>query len=660
MTRRIGRAIGSVVLVGALLSLFPATAMAADSVPKVTVGVGQAFLIAFGYYLAQGPWLAGLGFFTLYRPLVAGMLVGLILGDPAKGTVVGATINLVYLGFISAGGTIPSDPALAGWVGATLAIAGGLDPASVLAPSIGIALIGTVIFNVRLTGAVVIAHWADSFAERGSIRGVALMNWLPSQIWLFCLTFIPVFLVTLNGIQYLIDILNALPIWVLSGLAVAGGMLTAIGIAMNMRFVFRGPVMPYFFLGYLLVVASGGAISIVIVAALGLALAYLHVQFVGARAAAAATAPDAAASAEASSTAEATGASAAAPSVTVSSPPTGDLRVTRGDLIRSWLLWTFFSHSTYNYERLQGVGFAHAMTPIIRRLYHTPADISAALKRHLVFFNTDPVIGGVIHGAVIAMEEQRANGADIDDDAINSVKAGLMGPLAGIGDTIDQGAILNILLALGIGIAGVSRDGTVTGTGNVLGPILFLILVPVVFLSMAYVFWMQGYQRGRMFVLDVLRSGLLARVTLGASVLGNIVLGALAASFVTVFVGPTIHLAAADISIQHDILDKIMPGLLPLGLVLLTWYLLRRRVHPVALLVTYLLIAIVGSYPFFGRAPFYVTDACGSAVFQPYAACPVAAAAPSAAPSPSPSPSSAPSAAPSPASATPAAPSPSP
>ncbi len=651
MTRRIGRAIGSIVLVGALLSLFPATALAADSVPKVTVGVGQAFLIAFGYYLAQGPWLAGLGFFTLYRPLVAGMLVGLILGDPAKGTVVGATINLVYLGFISAGGTIPSDPALAGWVGATLAIAGGLDPASVLAPSIGIALIGTVIFNVRLTGAVVIAHWADSFAERGSIRGVALMNWLPSQIWLFCLTFIPVFLVTLNGIQYLIDILNALPIWALSGLAVAGGMLTAIGIAMNMRFVFRGPVMPYFFIGYLLVVASGGALSIVIVAALGLALAYLHVQFVGPRAGAA-DAPT-----------ETPGAVVPPPAAVPARE--GDLRVTRGDLIRSWLLWTFFSHSTYNYERLQGVGFAHAMTPIIRRLYHTPADISAALKRHLVFFNTDPVIGGVIHGAVIAMEEQRANGADIDDDAINSVKTGLMGPLAGIGDTIDQGAILNILLALGIGIAGVSRDGTVTGTGNVLGPILFLILVPVVFLSMAYVFWMQGYRRGRMFVLDVLRSGLLARVTLGASVLGNIVLGALAASFVTVFVGPTIHLEAADISIQHDILDKIMPGLLPLGLVLLTWYLLRRRVHPVALLVAYLVIAIVGSYPFFGRAPFYVTDACGSAVFQPYAACPVAAAAPSVAPSPSPAPSPPPSSAPStapasPAPATSAAPSPSP
>src|SRR5512143_2573129 len=138
-------------------------------------------------------------------------------------------------------------------------------------------------------------------------------------------------------------------------------------------------------------------------------------------------------------------------------------KITRRDVIWSWVLWTFFSHANYNYERLQATAFAHAMTPIIRKLYKTPEDISAALKRHLVFFNTEPNVGGVIHGAVIAMEEQRANGADIDDDAINSVKSGLMGPLAGIGDSISQGTITPILLSIGISLA---------ASGNVLGPIL--------------------------------------------------------------------------------------------------------------------------------------------------------------------------------------------
>ena len=106
-------------------------------------------------------------------------------------------------------------------------------------------------------------------------------------------------------------------------------------------------------------------------------------------------------------------------------------KLSRSDVQRSFWLWTFFSHANYNYERLQGTAFAQAMTPIIRKLYKDPDEIKAALKRHLVFFNTEPNVGGVIHGAVIAMEEQRANGADIDDDAINGVKTGLMGPLAG-------------------------------------------------------------------------------------------------------------------------------------------------------------------------------------------------------------------------------------
>jgi PTS system mannose-specific IID component len=302
-------------------------------------------------------------------------------------------------------------------------------------------------------------------------------------------------------------------------------------------------------------------------------------------------------------------------------------KITRGDLIRSWILWQFFSHANYNYERLQATAFAHAMTPIIRRLYHTPEEISAALKRHLVFFNTEPNVGAVIHGAVIAMEEQRANGADIDDDAINSVKTGLMGPLAGIGDTISQGTITPILLAVGIGIAGI---GTVTPgqtpdlasmTGNPLGAIVYMVLESIAMLAIVYVAYTQGYYRGKEFVTDILRSGTLDRIITGASVLGNLVLGALAAQFVAVYVAFPIQVGNTHLNIQLDILDKIFPGLLGLGLVILTWWLLRRRVSPITLLVVYLVVAIVGAFPFNGPAPFYVTDACGSSILQPYGPC---------------------------------------
>jgi PTS system mannose-specific IID component len=290
--------------------------------------------------------------------------------------------------------------------------------------------------------------------------------------------------------------------------------------------------------------------------------------------------------------------------------PARRVELSRGDVQRAFWLWTFFSHANYNYERLQGTAFAQAMTPIIRRLYDSPEEIKAALKRHLVFFNTEPNVGGVIHGAVIAMEEQRANGADIDDDAINAAKSGLMGPLAGVGDTITQGTITPILLSIGIGLA---------AAGNVLGPILYFVLEVGIMTALAYFMWMQGYDRGREGVVATLRSGLLDRVILGAGVLGNLVLGALTAQFVIVNIGPTIVAGGNPFPVQ-GIIDDLMPGLLPLLFVLLTWWLLaRRRISPIWLLVIYLAFAMVAAYPFFNLAD---PNACGASLLQPFAPCP--------------------------------------
>ena len=239
------------------------------------------------------------------------------------------------------------------------------------------------------------------------------------------------------------------------------------------------------------------------------------------------------------------------------------------------------------------------MTPIIRKLYKDPEEIKAALKRHLVFFNTEPNVGGVIHGAVIAMEEQRANGADIDDDAINAVKSGLMGPLAGIGDSISQGTITPILLSIGIGLA---------AAGNPMGSILYLVLEVGIMLALAYFMWMQGYDRGREGVTSMLRSGLLERVLTGAGVLGNMVMGALTYQFVHLFLTLNWKIGVGggnvkSFDVTKNLLNPILPGILPLAFTLLTWWLLaKRRVSPITLLVIYLVIAMVGAFAFFDNA----------------------------------------------------------
>jgi len=270
--------------------------------------------------------------------------------------------------------------------------------------------------------------------------------------------------------------------------------------------------------------------------------------------------------------------------------------LTRQDVFQGWLRWLFFSHSTYNWERMQGLGFVHSMTPIIKKLYTTQEDISAALKRHLVFFNTQPDIGGVIHGVVIAMEEERADGADIDDDAINSVKTGLMGPMAGIGDTIQQGIVIPIALAIGMSIAVGGEFGVAT-TGNILGPIFFAVTIAAFVWGVGWLVWWQGYQQGRSAVTNILKSGTLNRVIVGAGVLGNFLMGALVVQFVSLSTPVAFMIGGTTFQVQA-VLDSIMPSLLPLLLVLLLWWLLaKKNASPTTIMIVVMLVGVLGSYP---------------------------------------------------------------
>ncbi|MGB4824339.1 MAG: PTS system mannose/fructose/sorbose family transporter subunit IID, partial [Leuconostoc mesenteroides] len=126
-----------------------------------------------------------------------------------------------------------------------------------------------------------------------------------------------------------------------------------------------------------------------------------------------------------------------------------------------------FLQGSWNYERMQNVGWAYSMIPAIKKLYKSKEDRALALQRHLEFFNTHPYVASPILGVTLALEEERANGAPIDDTAIQGVKVGMMGPLAGIGDPVFWFTVRPILGALGASLA---------MSGNILGPILFFVL----------------------------------------------------------------------------------------------------------------------------------------------------------------------------------------
>jgi mannose/fructose/N-acetylgalactosamine-specific phosphotransferase system component IIC len=254
-------------LFGVLLFAGPALAAEGDS-PKA--GLVQAALVGLGYYFSNSPWIAGNGgFFGLYRPLVAGLIVGIIFGDPVKGAQIGASINLLYIGFISAGGSIPADPSVAGWVGTALAMAGGLDAASAISLGFAVGLVGTIVFFTRMSVDSFFAHRADAFAEKGDIGGVSRANWVWPQVFLFLISFIPATIAVYLGANVVHDAIVWLngdtatgavgnAPWVLRGLQIAGGLLPAIGIALNMRFIFRGSAIPFYFIGYVFAMLIGG------------------------------------------------------------------------------------------------------------------------------------------------------------------------------------------------------------------------------------------------------------------------------------------------------------------------------------------------------------------------------------------------------------------
>lgn len=252
-------------------------------------------------------------------------------------------------------------------------------------------------------------------------------------------------------------------------------------------------------------------------------------------------------------------------------------KITKSDLKK--VFWRSFTlEASWNYERMDQMGVVFALAPVIRRLYKTKEEISAALKRHLEFFNITPHISTLVFGIVTAMEEENVKNKDFDETSINAVKSGLMGPLSGIGDSFFWGTLRVIAAGIGASLA---------AKGNILGPLLFLLIFNVPHILARYYGMMGGYKLGTGFLKKVGQSGLMSKVTYGASILGLMVVGGMTASMVSFTTPLSIGSGKGATTIQ-SILDSIMPGLLPLALTLFIYYLLKKKVK-----VTYILLGII-------------------------------------------------------------------
>lgn len=258
--------------------------------------------------------------------------------------------------------------------------------------------------------------------------------------------------------------------------------------------------------------------------------------------------------------------------------------VTKSDL-RS-LFWRYFAlQSAFSFERMQTLGWTWTFMPLLKKLYPKAEDFRAALKRHLTFFNTEPTMGSFIVGTVASLEEKRAKGEDISDEAINSVKASLMGPFAGVGDSLIQGTVR--FIAAGIGIAFAQQ-------GSILGPILFILLFNTVNLGIRWYGLNYSYRMGTRLLAD-LGALQFQRFIEGGSIVALMVVGALVGRWLNFTTPLAYTLGESTIKLQ-DTLDKILPRMLPLAAALLVVYLLRKGWSPLRVMLLLIVVGMLAGY----------------------------------------------------------------
>ncbi|OUP10157.1 PTS system mannose/fructose/sorbose family transporter subunit IID [Collinsella sp. An2] len=297
--------------------------------------------------------------------------------------------------------------------------------------------------------------------------------------------------------------------------------------------------------------------------------------------------------------------------------------LSKQDRIKVWWRHQFLQGS-WNYERMQNGGWCYSIIPAIKKLYTNKDDQISALKRHMEFYNTHPYVSSPVMGVTLALEEDRANGAAIDDAAIQGVKVGMMGPLAGVGDPVFWYTVRPLLGALGASLA---------MGGSIAGPIIFFVAWNVI--RMVFEWYTQefGYKLGTSITND-LSGGLLGKITEGASILGMFVIGSLVERWVSITFAPVVStvpldtgayidpssldalaqsdgvgaailqalsdqagglsLTAEKVTTLQQNLDSLIPGLAAVGVTLLCCWLLKKKVSPIVIIIGMFVVGIVG------------------------------------------------------------------
>ncbi|MCX8649798.1 PTS system mannose/fructose/sorbose family transporter subunit IID [Gilliamella sp. B2776] len=234
--------------------------------------------------------------------------------------------------------------------------------------------------------------------------------------------------------------------------------------------------------------------------------------------------------------------------------------------------------ASFNYERMQAGGWLYTILPALRKIHKNSDDLKNSMHMHMEFINVHPFDVTFLSGLVLAMEKGKEN-----ISTIRSIKVALMGPLGGIGDALFWLTLLPICAGIGASLA---------LEGSFLGPIIFLLIFNLVHFGLRFGLAHYGYHAGTS-ALPLLKIHT-KRISHAASIIGMTVIGALVASYVHLSTPLEINAGKAHIALQADVLDKLMPNLLPLGFTLFVYYLMKRNFSPVKLIGLTVVIGIFG------------------------------------------------------------------
>lgn len=257
-------------------------------------------------------------------------------------------------------------------------------------------------------------------------------------------------------------------------------------------------------------------------------------------------------------------------------------RLTPKERRQIWKRWGFTHLTSMSYEKLQGHAYAYSFIPFAKKYYSDDPEAARRLmERHSMFYNTEPQTGQLVTGIVTSLEEQIALGEDISEEMPVNIKATLMGPLAGIGDSIIQGIIVPTLLSIGMGLA---------AQGSALGPLFYIISYAIIGTLITYASFEYGYKLG-INAIDTIVGENAQRITRAFNVVGVMVVGALAAANINLSTILEIPMGE-KVSKLQDLMDGIFPKLLPFGMVMLSYWLLKHKKLS-ATKVILILVAIV-------------------------------------------------------------------